>query len=160
MANQKNEVYTAIGEMVVEYSFLDFLLRAFIGDLTSHEERTGFMLASELNNFQIHSILSSLGHEKFRLEESATALDALLNEIKKIQARRNDIIHSLWIVTDSEASRSKMGAKFKAGFTSEEENLQIPSLNKFSQQISQMSAHLMDFWRQVELKESKTRPPQ
>jgi len=145
MASNGNKIYSAIGKMIVSYSILDFNLRILIAELSSHDVRSSYMLATTLHNYEIRSILSSLGHEKFANEESARELDSLLGEAEKLQNKRNDIVHSLWLVGDSVAKRSKLVARFKKGLKTEDEYLEVATNKKLADDIERVSERLWPF---------------
>lgn len=145
----RNEFLKSIGEMTVLFSRLEFYIAHFIGEFISQDyELDRIVVAGEqMTNLMV--LFESLVRYRIIDEKELKRFDAIINNIGKVKAERNKIIHSDWIIANFEnsliARRSLSNKRNKKRLTLEYKDVELQSMNDLIKQIDEVIRDIIHF---------------
>lgn len=136
-----------IGDISVSFSLLESIIQLLAGSLISHELRIGQIVSAELSFRNLRALTISLYLERFGEDNEVTKIKDLMKRAGRIEDKRNQIIHSLWIVgiDEDHVTRIKGTAKEKHGFKIQEQDMNSSELREIADEIKQLSKDMQDF---------------
>lgn len=148
-----DEFLRALGRVTANFSALEFYMDFAIGGLVGHEQEIGQTVAAGLSFKNKCSMLGSL----FRLRVAAAArsdatsclasLKRFLGRAQKLENRRNQIIHSAWLVGENDppgvASRFKITSSQNSGLQHHSELIDVGVLNRFADELNAHTLQLI-----------------
>lgn len=134
------DILSALGETMVLFNLVDGVLGTFIATLISRGDLTdleiGEVVSTELS-FKAKVALASCLANVSKSLVPAGAVEIWMNQLVKLEERRNQLIHSQWIM-DSDpvaAIRTKRSAKKGSGFKFHEERVELKDLHALIRDI-------------------------
>lgn len=95
-----DEHLMALGLMTVFYSNLDMVLKLCVQKLLRTDFETGHALTAEMPLEQVLRILPPLYEISMRPPpEELKSLKTAINKARKVQRKRNSVVHSTWVFT-------------------------------------------------------------
>lgn len=85
-----------IGDITVSFALLEMAIQSLIGSLIAEHQRIGQIITAELSFKNLRALAISLYLERNGEDEDYRKLKSLMNKAGKIEATRNNIIHSIW----------------------------------------------------------------
>lgn len=140
----------AIGRITVAYAELDTWLSSFIWTLIApfEEQHLGQIITAELSFRQKLDLAAALF--KYRCDDPVKRIElkALISRIEKLEARRNNVQHSLWIHQSEEpeqVTQLKITAKRKNGLTHTKKIITPQQLYLLSKELNEATSDLSSF---------------
>ena len=144
--HDKDEILKALGTLSVNYSDIEAWLTIFIEGLINTEDRKiPEIVTAELSIRSKIELLMSLFRNAEKNDKKIADLEALLSKIKRVNTRRNILVHSTWHVDEFEAQRWKNTAKFEIGFDREKKDVSLRDIEIVIEDIIKYSRELRDF---------------
>jgi hypothetical protein len=140
-------MYERIGEITVYFAMLETILGGSIGRLLFRDDRsersTGAVVTAELSFRSKLALLAST--YRLRLPAASGAeLKALCDRLERVEAERNQVIHSVWTVRSDGIYRQKVSATRKRTRIADE--LFTPQrLEEMRERIAVLAADLKTF---------------
>lgn len=135
----------ALGELAVEFSRLEHTLDSFIGFLVNEVNfRIGEIVVAELSVHAKITLLLSLYREQMPIPQAIEVLENRLDAIKKINKRRNEVVHSRWSVGPDFGLRNKQTAKYEKGLVHESVIVKVQDVRKLVNDVVQENMTLQD----------------
>jgi len=137
------EFLERIGRITANFAVLESVLQTFIGRLISSDHTLGQIISAELSFRGLVALLSSL--YKYRVSDSARVaeLDSVFKRVNAAEEKRNIVVHSLWMVSNTDDSppktivfKGKMTAKISKGLRYRQEQVTIEELDSIAEEIS------------------------
>lgn len=136
----------AIGRITVNFSQLEATLRLIIWSYSGLEtQRTGQILTSELSFRKLLVVFESLVYEHWPIEDRLDALKPLMDEGRKLNDRRNQIIHSMWTSGGSPNEALRTKPRQKKGYQLIPETLTVEQLDFEADRMEKLANDLVDF---------------
>jgi len=107
-----------IGDITVSFALLESEIESLVGNLISHDQRTGQTITAELSFRNLRALLVSLYLHRYGKDSNYEQFRELIMRLENIEVKRNVITHSRWAAggTADTISRIKTTAKEKHGF--------------------------------------------
>jgi hypothetical protein len=141
---KRDRFLKALGEMNVEFAGLENIISRFIMWLANPLElEIGEIIVCELSIKAKLALLLSLYRHRIPDKNRIKELEKVLENIRKVNKRRNDNTHSSWNVMGEEALRHKQTAKYENGFKSEMKLIHIKEINDIIGTIKLRNQELM-----------------
>jgi hypothetical protein len=102
----------AIGQVTVQFAFLEFTVAELIWGLLGIEQKVGQAVTAGLPFRQSVALASTLAKQRVVDPVALSRLDGLLSKALAAENERNTIVHSTWFVLDEGAQVSRL--KFRA----------------------------------------------
>jgi hypothetical protein len=146
-APPRDDHLKAIGQITVNFALLESTLAFLVWDLIGSDQRLGQIITAELSFRSIQALASSIFRHKCEHDEQIGELEHLLKRISDAEAKRNQIIHSIWAAGDTaeKITRIKYTAKIKKGFDVKFEQYTAVHLMEIADEISELAFDLQTF---------------
>jgi hypothetical protein len=93
---QDQETQAAIGIISIRHGQLDNSLRWTIGKLVGLSRQEMLDATARKGSQELREIIHKLVRHHFGVTDDLVKTDALLNRVKRVTEKRNDILHNLW----------------------------------------------------------------
>jgi hypothetical protein len=106
-----DEYIKGIGNVVIKFQSLEYLLKTSISELTNIKGIDAYVLTAQMLYSSLIELLKDLSKLKFSKDKIIyEELNELISELKIVQEKRNDIIHSYWFTNfeNTEVTKFKM----------------------------------------------------
>jgi len=145
--NVPDEYLKNIGDMTVSFSLLEINIQIVIWLLLDSDQRVGQIITAEISFKNSNALLSSLYLERYGKDNDYNKLQELLKRTKKIEERRNQIVHSYWSVSGDPSAilRIKTTAKEKYGIKFSRERITTADLSTFAINIKKLAYDFQTF---------------
>lgn len=145
MAHTSQDDYLkAIGELIVEYSNVEFWIGRFISFLISVADwKLGEIVIAELSVPAKLALLLSL--YRYRMDDdraSIKKLASILEHVKQANKKRNDLIHSNWGIGANFALRQKATAKYEKGYQFDNKLITVREIKEIAESMRTQSTEL------------------
>jgi hypothetical protein len=142
----KTELLVALGELTVRFSYMEVEMKHFIGNLINmDDQRIGKIITSDMPFKPLwHALMSLYRHSE--LDKSLVKeFQTLLNSVEELESKRNNLIHSDWILSPFKIIKSKSTAKFGRGLSTEVREYKLTEIKHLNVEISKATRELTKF---------------
>lgn len=109
--SEQDEIHLRIGEFVVSFGKVAYLLEHLLGVLTDEEENV-WIKPFFIDDLMVGRVLDKISKTaKVRLHDNQTLLDELKDTIRKIrdiQQNRNKVVHGEWLIDSTGRCPTKL----------------------------------------------------
>ena len=153
----KNDLLIALGELTAEFSALEGWLNISLETLTNPEDdKVGEIVAAEMSVRAKIDLIMALFRYREKDPDKVSEMKHILKLIGNVNGRRNDLIHSVWVMNDTETWVSRSTAKFETGFVSEiYEQFPIKKIREVTNDIKVRRAMFYDFFSNWTIENNK-----
>lgn len=136
-----------IGDIVVSFSLLEDVMQSLTYSLITEDQKIGRIIVAGRPFRRLRELLIGIYIEKFGKDENFGSLRELLKEAANIEAKRNQIVHSIWAVGDTKDSlrRIKGTIDIASGYRKSFDNLTEKDLIKISDDIKKLAYQIQSF---------------
>ncbi len=106
--------YTAIGEVAVQWSWLEYLVQIAIWQLLDVPRKEGRVVTSHMNIRPNLDVLAQLTERRVKDKTTAQEIEVLARKIERRSEVRNRIVHGLWAFSDE--SREPYSIMYKGRY--------------------------------------------
>jgi hypothetical protein len=147
----------AIGRICMAFQELEELVSCLIGLLISDDNQLGLIITSELSFRNKLGLLYSLYLYRTATPERPEALKKLLAGLRRVEERRNTILHSYWVkaLACGMLMRYKTTAKSAKGFVQDVEDLQPEHIEAIAAEIGLVADDLILYFDKAFLTTTK-----
>ena len=141
MTDFETEFLAAYGKLSVKFAFTEELMKQFINFLLDPKDsKVGSCITADMPFNPLYHALMSLYRLKENNEDLVNIFSKLLDDIKKIEEKRNKFIHSIWRINSSSntAIRFKRTAKFSVGLNRDDKEYDISEINKDIESLEEL----------------------
>jgi hypothetical protein len=92
----------ALGKLAIRFSLLHFLLEQFTWEIWRLDKDLGMILTKDLRVTHLAEKLCASAEHVILRRDDRRAFLSILNKVKKAANERNELLHSLWIITEGE----------------------------------------------------------
>ena len=137
-----------IGDITVSFALLESIIQMVVGSFIAEHQRVGQIITAELAFKNLRALLISLYLERHGEDTDYTHLKDFMKRIADIEARRNQITHSIWGAGSEAGSitRIKTTAKERHGIRFQFEDIKANDLENIATEIKQLATELQIFW--------------
>jgi hypothetical protein len=137
-----------IGDMTVSFALLESVIQILIGSLIKEHQRIGQIITAELSFKNLRALLISLYLERHGEDENFNKLRELMKRAAEIEAKRNQITHSIWGAgKDADTiTRIKTTAKERHGIKFQFEEVTSDALSIVANEIKQLADDIQRFY--------------
>lgn len=138
----------SIGDITVSFALLELALQMLVGSMLNENQKVGRIISVEMSFRNLRAVMISLFIEKHgKDDQDFPKLKALIKRSSEIEARRNQITHSIWGAgTEPNAiTRIKTTAKEKHGLKFDSENVTANDLANFANEIKVLVRDIDNF---------------
>jgi hypothetical protein len=143
----------ALGRIMVNFAALEAHMDFVISALVGPEQPVGDAVVAELSFRTKCGVLSSLfvlrvtSDGSGDTEECLAKMKAFLKKANQLEARRNQITHSAWLIGENDspdqATRYKITAKQDKGLRRQTEPMDVNALNAFADEIKALGEQII-----------------
>jgi len=135
--------YALIGNILVEWGWLEHRVREAVGHLLRVDLKTGRAITAEVDVRGLATALASLASHRIRDPEISAEAVALANNLKKKLPERNRIVHGTWIWNPT--SRKATVREFRGNpITGSNSEYDLPRLSNFLAWIQRSRVRLQE----------------
>ena len=137
-----------IGDITVSFALLESCIQTLAQSLLGVGQRLGQVVTAELSFKGLRALTVSLYLRQIGEDEHLEAFRELIRRAGDIEAKRNQITHSLWGAGAEVESitRFKTTAKEKHGICFHFESVTSQQLAEFAQEIKVLAGDVQKFW--------------
>jgi len=146
-----DEHLRALGRVTVNFSLLEFHLGWYVSILLGEDSGTGQIVNAQLSFKTQIDLLMSLARYKIKEQIVTEQLEDLIRRAKDIEDRRNQLVHSAWLLKEGAAEgviRLKITARAKHGLKHTREEVRAANIDAFATEIQGLVGSFM-LYRQV-----------
>lgn len=135
-----DELLRQIGAMTLAFSRLEGSVQSLTHSLILEHQTVGQIITAELSFGQVRTLTTSLYLERNGRDDDFAQIKRFMERAEKLEKRRNEIQHSVWMAGDSPATlkRMKLTAK-RRGRAVVFEEIGAADLARLSQEIHALS---------------------
>lgn len=136
-----------IGDITVSFALLESVIQILVGSLIREHQRIGQIITAELSFKNLRALLISLYLERHGEDEDFNKLRELMKRAAEIEAKRNQITHSIWGAgKDADTiTRIKTTAKEKHGIRFQFKEVTFDALDTVANEIKQLEGDTQRF---------------
>lgn len=136
-----------IGDITISFALLESVTESLVGNLISHDQRTGKIITAELSFRNLRALLVSLYLHRYGKDSNYELFRELIKRLGDIEAKRNVIIHSQWGAgeTADTISRFKITSKEKHGVKFDFETMSENQLIDIATEIKVLASDVQAF---------------
>jgi hypothetical protein len=137
-----------IGDITVSFALLESVIQILVGSLIKEHQRIGQIITAELSFKNLRALLISLYLERHGEDEDFNKLRELMKRAAEIEAKRNQITHSIWGAgKDADTiTRIKTTAKERHGIRFQFEGVTSEALGIVANEIRQLADDIQRFY--------------
>jgi hypothetical protein len=138
----------ALGKICVEFQLLETHLKVAIGNLLDSDDyRPGVIVTAKLSFQATLDLFGALYQHRFNDAVEHKELDRFLNKCKKVEERRNQILHSHWR-PDTIGGKGAIRTKFTARrtFKTQQQLLSQAGLQKEADDLQALRETFLKVW--------------
>jgi type II secretory pathway pseudopilin PulG len=159
----KHDEFRAIGFITANFAALEQSMRYLIWQLLIKGQGTtdfavknlqfqvGLVITAELSFARLSALLSSLYGQIETDSNAVSELDTILKRASQVEGKRNQIVHSAWMITDGPKQnlfRVKFTAKRSTGLKMQQEKMTLKELDDIANSIGEVYRDITNFmWR-------------
>lgn len=106
--------HEAIGRVVCEWKYVEYLLEKMIWVTASLDIKTGNCITTHLGSEQQIDILNCLAINRFPNDMYALEVNNIVSELRKLRSIRNTLVHASWFKDKSGQKIKPIAVKIKA----------------------------------------------
>lgn len=132
----------ALGDVVVSFSILEHYMKALTAVLIGVDAGVSSILIAQLTSADLRSTLASLWRERGELRVSEEQLHDLLRRAGDAEAKRNNIMHSLWVMNQDTGNAVRLKVRVrqkKSGRDVQQEEYTAEQLHSFARELRQLA---------------------
>ena len=126
-------VYSALGRITANASALEYSIVRLIGAMLK-DPRLAYALTAGSTGRALLDVSSAVFRTRYRGHRFSDDFEALISSIRRLEARRNQIVHSWWDLDllAGKVTRTRLKRDKKHPFVFDDESLDASELNEFA----------------------------
>lgn len=142
------EILTQIGDITVSFATLEVAVSMLVGSLIAEHHRIGQIITAELSFQGLRALLVSLYVERHGKDHDYETLRSLNVRAGELEAKRNQIAHSVWGAggAPGTVTRFKATAKEKRGVHFSFRRMDITAFKHIANEMKWLANEYLNLW--------------